>query len=599
MYHAAAALACLVPLLAEVGAPEVKPTADDIIRRAVDSYQPSALPKDESLRGFVVGIHATDAGRIGAAADAIPAEDFALLVAGHLFHFVSSAKGVPVVCPAETQSAVSADAVFREKRCDFIVALESGMPECSSEIDLQRTPVKADRALAVALVPELKQLGGEDYILPPTLTGSAPTAFVWLFKPPAGSTKEIARRAAREQAVEIFRGMERYARNTHKKPPAAVDDAADESEDNRVPRYPRRSTESRQAALARQLTGGAPLADDKVDWFVTLFARTAPPDRTLVHFAPTVRRDGDAVVLSGTTNVPSLLEGLEGALTAAGVKTIRNEIKTLPNRDALGPQMFGACKATMALVYDKPSATAGVQTQLLYGEPVFLLDRADGWLMLQGGDGYWGWVREEAIHRMNSEEFDGYRALQRVAVTKDLQEDPGSRRTPIPRGAKLAVIEKYGDGLIVRAPDLTRTNIPADAARPIPLDPAAEDRVLAALDMLYTPYKWGGRSPLGLDCSGLITNVAASSGHVPPRDAWQQALVGELVATEWHRSGIRRGDLLYFIDGTGRVYHTAIAIDSTHFVHAAVPEVQIGSFDRHDRLYDQRLDTSFFIAKRP
>ena len=124
-------------------------------------------------------------------------------------------------------------------------------------------------------------------------------------------------------------------------------------------------------------------------------------------------------------------------------------------------------------------------------------------------------------------------------------------------------------------------------------------RVQAALDLLRTPYVFGGRSPSGLDCSGLVTNVAARCGAGIARDANQQAAAGLLTATAWAREGMRAGDQVFFIDASGKIYHTGIALNSTHILHAAPPAVQIGTFVRGDRLYDARIDRDFFIAKRP
>lgn len=596
--HSATLLAFLLPIAVQDGVPDVKPTTEQTIKRAVETYQQPWLPEDAPLRGVVVGVHARGNGAFPIGEGVFPCEDFLLLTAGHLFHLITQAKGTAVVCPAEPASFVSADAVFREKKCDVLLVLEMGFFGEGGAARGRAT----DTGLNAALTGELRGQGATQSAMPAELLFDAPGANVVLGPPGGMQNREQVRIMARRYASSIYRGLAKHAQEAHQAKPAdtpGADEPADEPQDERAARSPRRGKESRQASLALQLTGGATLVDEQFERFINLYARTAPPDRTIVHFAPTLRRDGQAIVLGGTTNVPALIDGTASALAAVGVQELRNDLKALPNQSALGSQSFGACKATMSLVYDKPSGAAGVVTQLLYGEPVFLLDCADGWLMVQAGDGYWGWAREEAIHRMTAEVFDAYRALERVVLTRELGTGEGNRQVPLPRGAKLGVLDRETASVTVRAADGTRMSVPVDAVRPLPADSSAETRVLAALDMLYTPYKWGGRSAIGLDCSGLITNVGAQTGINPPRDAWQQALVGSLVATEWHRSAIQRGDLLYFVDATGRVYHTAIAIDATHFVHAAVPEVQIGSFDKADRLYDKRLDTTFFIAKRP
>jgi cell wall-associated NlpC family hydrolase len=120
-----------------------------------------------------------------------------------------------------------------------------------------------------------------------------------------------------------------------------------------------------------------------------------------------------------------------------------------------------------------------------------------------------------------------------------------------------------------------------------------------ALSLLYTPYLFGGRSPQGLDCSGLTGVAYAGEGLILPRDAFQQILPGQLVATAWHIDSLEAGDLLFFIDATGRVIHTGVSIGGSRFVHASPPMVRINSLDPADPLYSRTWHEAFCFAKRP
>lgn len=588
-------IAILTPPAAGAGEPAVSSPSDRVVSAAIASFQHGEMPREPRLRGLVIGVWPVADEAPVDDANLMSGTDFSLLVAQHLYHIVHAAKGTVVVCPAESPSFVSPPGVFREKRCDLVIAIRVTTRGVASSPPAAEQVHSLSAALAAAV--------GGDAIpggLPEPLGLDAPTA-TFPATPQSGSGGRAAiRRSAREEASRIGRGLSEFAAaHGSALHPTAETSAAGDQAGGDVPSYPRVTGSSRQAFLARQLAGDQPLAADRVDWFVKMFARVAPNDRTLVAFQPNVERDGESWILRGTTNVPSLIKGIEGALEAVGVTPVRNEIRSLPRRDVLKDRLFGACRVSTALVYDKPAATGGVVTQLLYGEPVFLLDARDGWLQLHAGDGYVGWVREESIAPMDAGVFDRYRACDRGVLVTEVSGDTDAGTPDLPRGARVAVVDLGDDRCTILTPEGSKRAIRREAVRLLAADPAAEARALAALELLHTPYRWGGRSPLGLDCSGLITNVGGQTGDNPPRDAWQQALVGELVATDWHRTGIRRGDLLYFIDATGRVYHTGIALSATHFVHAAVPEVQIGSFDKADRLYDERLDTSFFVAKRP
>jgi cell wall-associated NlpC family hydrolase len=123
--------------------------------------------------------------------------------------------------------------------------------------------------------------------------------------------------------------------------------------------------------------------------------------------------------------------------------------------------------------------------------------------------------------------------------------------------------------------------------------------VRTAQEYLATPYVFGGRSRLGIDCSGLTGAGYASVGLTLPRDARQQILVGKLAAAPWHLQALRPGDLLFFCDDTGRVIHTALSLGGMRFIHASPPQVQINSLDPADPLYSEFWRKYFAFARRP
>lgn len=102
-----------------------------------------------------------------------------------------------------------------------------------------------------------------------------------------------------------------------------------------------------------------------------------------------------------------------------------------------------------------------------------------------------------------------------------------------------------------------------------PTSPATESGsriVNTALKYLGIPYRWGGCSPVGLDCSGFVKTVFATNGVSLPRVARDQAQVGEPVSF----SGLRAGDRLYFACKGGQVDHTGIYMGNGLFIHSSV-----------------------------
>lgn len=85
-----------------------------------------------------------------------------------------------------------------------------------------------------------------------------------------------------------------------------------------------------------------------------------------------------------------------------------------------------------------------------------------------------------------------------------------------------------------------------------------------ALDLLGTPYRNGGSTPAGFDCSGFVQWVFAQLGAALPREVREQAVVG----SEIDRAELRPGDLIFFRTTAGRTSHVGIVVDGESFVHA-------------------------------
>ena len=100
----------------------------------------------------------------------------------------------------------------------------------------------------------------------------------------------------------------------------------------------------------------------------------------------------------------------------------------------------------------------------------------------------------------------------------------------------------------------------------VPSDSSTASRFAdAALGYLGVPYVWGGTSPSGMDCSGLVMLAGQSVGHSFSRTTYTQQYEG----TEVSMSALKKGDLLFF--GGNSPYHVAIYLGDGTFVHAPQP----------------------------
>jgi len=97
-----------------------------------------------------------------------------------------------------------------------------------------------------------------------------------------------------------------------------------------------------------------------------------------------------------------------------------------------------------------------------------------------------------------------------------------------------------------------------------------------ALMYLNTPYLWGGRSPLGIDCSGFSQMVYRLQGVDLPRDAYQQAEVGTTLSFVEESEP---GDLAFFDNAEGKITHVGIILEDNHIIHAS-GKVRIDRIDQ-------------------
>ncbi len=126
-----------------------------------------------------------------------------------------------------------------------------------------------------------------------------------------------------------------------------------------------------------------------------------------------------------------------------------------------------------------------------------------------------------------------------------------------------------------RAPDTSSRPVATGAANAQAADPVRAQIVFTAMQMVGVPYQWGGSSPDGFDCSGLVQYVYSNAGLRLPRTAAAQMDAAAPLTLEKAQAG----DLLFFRDGS-RTSHVAIYLGQGRFVHAPSTgrEVSLDSF---------------------
>jgi cell wall-associated NlpC family hydrolase len=187
----------------------------------------------------------------------------------------------------------------------------------------------------------------------------------------------------------------------------------------------------------------------------------------------------------------------------------------------------------------EPRFDATLDTEALLGETLTLYDEGEGWAWVQlTRDAYVGYVPSEGLTR------DVVAPTHRIAALRTyVFPQPDSKAPPLAllsMNARVTVAGEEGRFLAVAGGGYVF------ARHAAPIGEKAPDFVAVAESFLGAPYLWGGRTSIGLDCSGLVQLAVEAAGLAAPRDADMQAAeLGDPIPS---RDGaeLRRGDLVFW-----------------------------------------------------
>lgn len=207
----------------------------------------------------------------------------------------------------------------------------------------------------------------------------------------------------------------------------------------------------------------------------------------------------------------------------------------------------------IAPVRAAPAHDAPLLTEALGGERVTIYETdEEGWAWGQlQSDGYVGWLPAAALLAPKGQPTHKVAALRTLVFPGPSIKLPPTEGLPL--GARLVVVRSEDTFAVTAAGGyLPRRHL-------APLDSAEIDFVALAERFVGTPYLWGGKSSLGIDCSGLVQVTLSACGAPCPRDSdMQEAALGAPIAL----SDLRRGDLMFWKG------HVAIARSTTSLIHA-------------------------------
>lgn len=202
-------------------------------------------------------------------------------------------------------------------------------------------------------------------------------------------------------------------------------------------------------------------------------------------------------------------------------------------------------------IRSEASESSELVSQLLFGEEVDVIERVDSWTKIKTlHDNYEGWVDTKMLSA-------GHAPIDCMIVTSATARiQTGNDIHTITRGSKLPV---HKGTFSIGDKDYKWLNGECKSpGLPMP------DAIKLILEMKNSPYLWGGRTPFGIDCSGLSQLLYRLIGIEIPRDASQQISLGhEVFLTE-----AKAGDLAFF-QKNGKVTHVGILLDNKTIIHAS------------------------------
>ena len=271
------------------------------------------------------------------------------------------------------------------------------------------------------------------------------------------------------------------------------------------------------------------------------------------------------------------------AAEIVGHRDIQDTHKTCPNFDVRA-WWKTACLLQDQTAYILPSSTglyatpptigevkSVLDTELLSGEAVSVSGQTteQGFVYVTAQtDGYQGWVKLADLGSLPTPLTANASVCQPFSLITAGQDVKSAYLKSLPFGARLAITGPAEDGFVpVRS--LTDNGMPltgyvADHHLSADDTPHNKDWTSWAEVFIGAPYKWGGRTAAGLDCSALIQLSFAACGLAVPRDTGPQqlALASYALSSEDAFQSCSRGDLIYW-DG-----HVAICIDEENIIHA-------------------------------
>lgn len=353
------------------------------------------------------------------------------------------------------------------------------------------------------------------------------------------------------------------------------------------------------------------IADSPVAALIDEARKFVAPDKRTVVFDVHGELAGSTLTLTGEIQSEAHKKQLLEFLKSKGSFRIVDSLIVLPH-PSVSEKPYGVVSVSVANIRTKPGHSQEMATQVLLGTPLKILKKQDGWFLVQTPEQYLGWT-DDMIERFDSSGYAGWAKGKKVIITKTYthsysQPDANSQVVSDLVAGNILLVndarEKFygvtypdGRNAFVQMSEASHVREWLGSAKDTP-----ETIIATARRFMGVPYLWGGTSAKGMDCSGFTKIVFYLNGVLLPRDANQQAAVGEPVSLDDDFKHLKMGDLVFFgrkasADRPERITHVGIYIKDKQFIHES-GDVRINSFNPADANYSEYRTSTLVRATR-